>query len=826
MLSTVLRSFENAVREKNMDIKSLISKLTLEEKAALLQGATTWTTKSVDRLNIPSVFLSDGPVGLRKQAGAADHLGLNASVPATCFPTAATMANSWDIELAEQLGAALGREAAANDVQVVLGPGLNIKRSPLCGRNFEYFSEDPHLSGEMAAAYVRGIQSQGVAACPKHFAVNSQELRRMSMDSVLDERTLREIYLAGFEKAICEGGAKTLMTSYNMVNGSYANENTHLLSDILRGEWKFGGLVMTDWGGDNDHTEGVRAGSNLVMPAPGADCAIALVEDVRSGRISESVLDERLAESLSVIFELKEAAKSAPSDFDKDAHHAIARKCAEGSVVLLDNDGILPLDNNARVAIIGDFAKLPRYQGAGSSQVNATRLDNLYDLLSERLTVTGYAKGYDRKSPAPDAKLIAEATSVAKNADTVLLCVGLEEILESEGVDRSHMNLSESQTALINAVCGANTNVILVLFGGSPFVMPARELYRAAIHGYLGGQAGAAAMADAIVGAINPSGKLNESWPNVLEDNPSYPYFPSSQRTSEYREGMYVGYRYYESAGVPVRYPFGYGLSYTTFEYSDIELSENQVSFTLTNTGKLSGAEVSQIYLSCKSGRVYRPKKELRHFAKTYLEAGESRRITITLNPRDFSYYNVTESKWDTEDADYEILVGASVSDIRLSATIHVSGSNLTHTYPACYTNADIKNVSDADFERLLGRPIPNGSWSGLLTENDAICQLYYAKSGLARLVYKVLTSLKNKSEAKGKPDLNILFIYNMPFRAIAKMSGGMVSRKMVDDIILIVNGHFCRGIGRVIVDFFRNLSAGNKFAKLLESGTKEGTQA
>lgn len=809
-----------------MDIRSLISKLTLEEKAALLQGATTWTTKSVDRLNIPSVFLSDGPVGLRKQAGAADHLGLNASVPATCFPTAATMANSWDIELAEQLGAALGREAAANDVQVVLGPGLNIKRSPLCGRNFEYFSEDPHLSGEMAAAYVRGIQSQGVAACPKHFAVNSQELRRMSMDSVLDERTLREIYLAGFEKAICEGGAKTLMTSYNMVNGSYANENTHLLSDILRGEWKFGGLVMTDWGGDNDHTEGVRAGSNLVMPAPGADCAIALVEDVRYGRISESVLDERLAESLSVIFELKEAAKSAPSDFDKDAHHAIARKCAEGSVVLLDNDGILPLDKGARVAIIGDFAKLPRYQGAGSSQVNATRLDNLYDLLSERLTVTGYAKGYDRKSPAPDAKLIAEATSVANNADTVLLCVGLEEILESEGVDRSHMNLSESQTALINAVCGANTNVILVLFGGSPFVMPARELYRAAIHGYLGGQAGAAAMADAIVGAINPSGKLNESWPNVLEDNPSHPYFPSSQRTSEYREGMYVGYRYYESAGVPVRYPFGYGLSYTTFEYSDIDLSENQVSFTLTNTGKLSGAEVSQIYLSCKSGRVYRPKKELRHFAKTYLEAGESRRITITLNPRDFSYYNVTESRWDIEDADYEILVGASVSDIRLSATIHLSGSNQTPTYPACYTNADIKNVSDADFESLLGRPIPNGSWSGLLTENDAICQLYYAKSGLARLVYKVLTSLKNKSEAKGKPDLNILFIYNMPFRAIAKMSGGMVSRKMVDDILLIVNGHFCRGIGRAIVDFFRNLSAGNKFAKLLESGTKEGTQA
>ena len=795
-----------------MDIKSLIANLTLEEKAALLQGATTWTTHGVPRLEIPSVFLSDGPVGLRKQAGAADHLGLNESVPATCFPSAATMANSWDISLGEELGRALGKEAAVNDVQIVLGPGLNIKRSPLCGRNFEYFSEDPYLSGQMASAYVKGIQSSGVAACPKHFAVNSQELRRMSMDSVVDERTLREIYLSGFESAIKEGGAMTLMTSYNMVNGSYANENTHLVSDILRGEWGFNGLVVTDWGGDNNHTEGVRAGSNLVMPAPGADCAIGLINDVKNGVIAESVLDERLEETLTTIYKLVENKANSSKNYDIPTHHSVAKRCAEGSIVLLDNDGILPLSEGASVAIIGDFAKAPRYQGAGSSQVNPTGLDNLYDCLSGRVNITGYAKGYDRKNPDPVKKLISEAVAVASVSDTVLLCVGLEEILESEGVDRTHMSLSNSQQTLIREVCAVNKKVILVLFGGSPFVMPERSLYRAAIHGYLGGQAGASAMADALLGVVNPSGKLNESWPLCLEDNPSYPYFPSKERTAEYREAMYVGYRYYESAGVDVRYPFGYGLSYTTFEYSDLKASADEVSFTITNTGSRAGAEVSELYISCKGGKVYRPKKELRAFSKTYLEPGESKRVTLTLSDRAFSYYNVEKSAWDIEEADYEILVGASACDIRLSATIHLNGSSPKHTSPDCYLNADIKSVSDSDFEKLLGRAIPDGKWGGELTENDAICQLYYAKSGLARLVYKVLTSIKNKSEAKGKPNLNVLFIYNMPFRAISKMSGGMVSAKMVEDILLIVNGHFFRGFGRVIRDFFRNLKVGKEF--------------
>ena len=801
-----------------MDIREIISKLTLEEKAALLQGKTTWTTRDVERLGIPSIFLSDGPVGLRKQAGKGDHLGLNASVPATCFPTAATMANSWDTELGEELGRTLGAEAAANDVHMVLGPGLNIKRSPLCGRNFEYFSEDPYLSGKMAASYVKGIQSMGPAACPKHFAVNSQELRRMSMDSVVDERTMREIYLSGFEMAIKEGGAKTIMTSYNMVNGSYANESQHLVSDILRDDFGFCGLVVTDWGGDNNHTEGVRAGSNLVMPAPGPDCALGLIDDVNSGKISEKVLDDRLFELLSVVFELHDNVAKSKKHFDRYEHHKVARRCAEGSIVLLDNDGILPLSKGDSVAIIGDFAKTPRYQGAGSSQVNPTFIDNLYDCLADQLNITGYAQGFDRKDPNPNAKLIAEAVEVARNAETVLLCVGLDEILESEGMDRLHMELSRSQKKLINDVTAVNKNVVLVLSGGSPFVMPRREVYRAAIHGYLGGQAGASAMADAIMGIVNPSGKLNESWPHFLEHNPSYNYYPSKERTSEYREGLYVGYRYYDTAGIGVRYPFGYGLSYTTFEYSDLEIEGRDVSFTITNTGDRQGSEVAEVYVGKPDSAYYRPRKSLGAFAKVHLKAGESRRVTLTLEDYAIRYFDVETDSWQIEGGEYVIYVGASVSDIRLLGTMNISGDKFTHRDPECYYKADIRNVSDSDYEKLLDRPIPDGKWGGDLTENDAICQLYYAKLGFARFIYRVLTSLKDKAEAKGKPDLNILFIYNMPFRAIAKMSGGIISKRMVDDILVMVNGNFFKGFGKLISDLVANLKANSEFNKKLQN--------
>ena len=803
-----------------MNVESYISKLTLEEKAAMLQGWTTWTTRKIDRVQIPEIFLSDGPTGLRKQEGASDHLGLNASVPATCFPTSATVANTWDPTLAEACGRALGVEAASHDVNVVLGPGLNMKRSPLCGRNFEYYSEDPYLAGKMAAGFVRGIQEAGIAACPKHFAVNSQETRRMAMDSVVDERTLREIYLTGFEMAVREGGAKTIMTSYNMVNGVYANENTHLLTDILKNEWGFDGFVVTDWGGDNDHVEGVRAGSALVMPAPGPNCAADLVDAVNAGRIPESALDDRLREILPVIFSTTEAVRNAPKTFDVDAHHAIARKTAESAIVLLDNDGILPLSADTKVAVIGDFGVNPRYQGAGSSQVNPTKLENLKDcLIANGMTVTGYAQGFDRRDPAPKQELIDEAVQVAQAGDVVLLCVGLDDIAESEGLDRMTMKMSQSQYALIDAVCAVSKNVVLVLSGGSPFVMPERDKYRAAIHGYLGGQAGAGAMADALIGKVNPSGKLNETWPLALEENPSYPYYPAKERTAEHREGLYIGYRYFDTTGIPVRYPFGYGLSYTTFDYSDIQADAKSVTFTVTNTGDRDGAEVAQVYVSCRNGQVFRPKKELKGFAKVFLKAGESKTVTVELDDKAFRYFNVKTNAWEVETANYDICVAANVSDVKLTATIRVFGTDAPNPYEGldCYKTGHIMNVSDADFEALLGRPIPDGSWTGELQANDAICQLYYAKSAPARWIGNLLKNMKEKADASGKPDLNILFIYNMPFRALPKMAGGLMDMKMVDDIVFLVNGHFWRGLGRLIVDFFKNLSRNGAFNKKLE---------
>ncbi len=790
-----------------MTVDEIISRLTLEEKALLLQGKTMWTTWDIPRLNIPSIFLADGPHGMRKQAGAGDHLGLNASVPATCFPTAATMANSWDTTLGEQLGAALGEEAAAQRVHAVLGPGVNMKRSPLCGRNFEYFSEDPYLAGKMAAAYVRGIQSSGPSACPKHFAVNSQETRRMAMDAVLDERTLREIYLTGFEIAVKEGKPKALMTSYNMVNGVYANENAHLLTDILRGEWHYEGFVMTDWGGDNDHTEGVRAGSELVMPAPGPDAAIGLAEDVRAGKIDESVLDERLRAMLPQVLSLHETVAGKPEAFDAQAHHALARKCAAESIVLLENDGTLPLKAGTKVALIGDFAAKPRYQGAGSSMVNPTRVDSLADCISgSGLDVIGAARGYVRTGAKAIPGLIEEAVALAKQADVTLLCMGLDEISESEGLDREHMEIPQGQKDLLAALHTAGARVVLVISGGAPFIMPEKGSFCAAIHGYLGGQAGAGAMIDAIMGKVNPSGKLAESWPLSLADTPAAAYYPAKERTSEYREGLFIGYRYYDTAKVPVRYPFGHGLSYTSFAYSDIQATDKAVSFTVTNVGSVPGSEVAQVYVGCKNGRVFRPLKELKGFAKVQLAPGESKRVTVALDDKAFRYFNVKTNAWEVETADYEIHAAASCEDIRLSAAVHVEGTGavLPCGELPSYESGRIAHVSDAEFEALLGHPIPDGRWSGEIGPNDALCQLYYARSGLARMLCRIQTAIVEKANARGVPNLSVLFLYNMPIRGMEKMSAGWVNRAMTKDIVRMVNGHVFRGAGRFIADFLR----------------------
>ena len=788
----------------------IIKQMTLEEKCYLFSGKDFWQTRSVERLGVPSMTLSDGPHGIRKQEGAGDQLGLNGSLPATCYPTAATIANSWDTALGEEIGEHLGTEAASQGVGTLLGPGLNIKRSPFCGRNFEYFSEDPYLAGKMAASYIRGIQKNGVAACPKHFAANSQELRRMASDSVMDERTLREIYLTGFEIAVKEGRARSIMSAYNRINGVYANENKHLLQEILRDEWGFDGFVVSDWGASNDHTEGVRAGSHLEMPTTGGDSDLELIEAVKSGRFSQELLDQRVDELLDVILSVTKSIKPLEGKpFDVEKHHAMAAKASEQSIVLLKNENnILPLKKGAKVAVIGEFAQKARYQGAGSSVVNPTRLDNAMDVVKNfDLDVAGFEAGYPRSGKG-DPAMQARAVELAKKADIVLLYIGLDEISESEGLDRSHMRLPQSQIDLIEAVAAVNPSVVAVMSAGSAVEMPWLPKCKALVHGYLCGQAGASSVLKVITGQVNPSGKLAESYPVKYEDVSAAPYFPAKERTAEYREGLYVGYRYFETANVPVLFPFGFGLSYTTFEYSDLTVTGKEATFTLKNTGKMDGAEVAQLYVSKPDGDVFRPAKELKGFTKVFLKAGESRQVTIPLDDKAFRYFNVKTNRFETEGGEWTVMIGASCADIRLSGTVSVKGTQAASPYDkakfAKYFSGDIKSVSDAEFEALLGRPIPDGHWSGTLDMNDAICQLYYAKSWIARKVYKIMTNMLNKSIQKGEPDLNITFIYNMPFRGIAKMAGGMCTMEMAEGILTIVNGHFFKGLGAVIGGFFR----------------------
>ena len=797
----------------------LLKKLTLEEKCALLSGAETFKTRGMPEHGIPQIWLSDGPHGLRKQAGESDHLGLNPSVPATCFPTASAVANSWDAALGEEIGAALGEEAAAQEVSVVLGPGLNMKRNPLCGRSFEYFSEDPYLAGKLAAGYIRGIQSKGVAACPKHFAVNSQETRRMASDSIVDERTLREIYLTGFEIAVKEGHPRSIMSSYNLVNGTYANENKHLLMEILRGEWGFDGAVITDWGGSNDHALGVKNGSTLEMPAPGGDSVRELLAAVESGKISESDIDARLSELLPLVFDTKAALDAAPREFDAAAHHALARRAAEESLVLLKNEGsLLPLAAGAKVAVIGDFAKNPRYQGAGSSMVNSTQVDVLLDkLINSELNVIGYQQGFDRHGK-PDAALQKSACELATQADTVVLCMGLDEIAESEGLDRSNLRLAQNQVDLLQAVAAVNPKIVVVLYSGSVVETPWLDNCQALLYAALGGQAGAGAVADALTGKVNPCGKLAETWPLAYADVPSAADFATRRKTVEYREGLYIGYRYFTTAEKAVRFPFGYGMSYTTFAYSDMAADEQGVSLTVTNTGSVAGTEIVQLYVAKKDSELFRPVKELKGFARVTLAPGEKQRITIMLDDKAFRFWNVKANRWEIEGGEYELLVGASVEDIRLCEKISVHGTATVHPYEDvdldCYYKGDVLSVSDADFEKLLGHPIPNGKTK--IDRNLTLGELNHARSPLGWLVWLVLTILLDASYKRGKPDLNILFQYNMPLRALAKMTNGAISMGMVDGIVMELQGFWILGLVRVIYEAIKNVVLNAQMEKRL----------
>jgi beta-glucosidase len=788
------------------------AELSLLEKAALLSGADVWQTRGIPRLGVPQIWMSDGPHGLRRQPGDADHLGVGESEPAVCFPTAATVANSWDERLAEEIGAALGREASARGVHVLLGPGLNIKRSPLGGRNFEYLSEDPELSGRMAAAYVRGVQSEGVAATPKHFAANSQELRRLVSDSVVDERTLREIYLTGFEIVVREAGPWALMSSYNLVNGTHAHQNRHLLTEILRDEWGFDGAVISDWGGADDPAASVAAGGTIEMPSPGFESAREIVRAVAGGAVAVELLDARVAEVLRLVRRV--TARPEAATLDEAAHHALARRAAAAGAVLLRNErDVLPLAPGTRVLLVGAFAESPRYQGAGSSIVNPTRLSTLLESIGgTSLSLAGYAPGF-ALGAAPDEALIREAVRAAADAEVVVLALGLPDADESEGLDRPHLQLPAAQLATLRAVAATGTPVVVVLAGGGPVEMPWLAQTTAVVHGYLGGQAGAEALWDVLTGAAEPGGRLAETVPVALADDPTATIFPAEGRTAEYREAMYVRYRFHASAGVASAFPFGFGLSYTRFAYADLSVTRDAATFTVANVGARAGSEVAQLYVR-RSGTsaVHRPDRELKGFAKLHLSPGERVRVTIPFGERTFRFFDVRSDRFEVEQGRYEILVGPHSAELPLSATLAVSGTVSAGELPAAlaaYARAEVRDVPDAAFHALLGRTPPASGWEGVppFEVNTPLDQVRKSPSALVRFAFGFLERRKRRADAAPHPDLDTLFIYYAPFRTLHKMTAGAATRPVTEAVVQIANGRVLRGAARAV----RALIAGRR---------------
>jgi beta-glucosidase len=678
----------------NRNLKAMIAEMSVDEKASLCSGLNFWRTKPLERLGIPSIMLTDGPHGLRKQeGGSGDHLGIGDSVPSTCFPSGSALAASWDVELIERIGAAIGEECQAENVHIVLGPALNIKRSPLCGRNFEYFSEDPYLSAEMAASHIRGVQSQGVGTSVKHYAVNNQEHRRMSIDAVVDERTLREIYLPGFEGAVKQSQPWTVMAAYNKVNGTYATEHPYLLTDILRGEWGFNGFVVSDWGAVNERVASLAAGLELDMPGNGGYSDKKIVDAVQSGELSEEILDQAVERLLTIIFKAVDNQKEDAS-FDQMEHHQLARKAAAECMVLLKNDdGILPLRKQGRIAVIGEMANKPRYQGGGSSHIVPTKVDlPLQELCSLADQVEWiYAQGYELASDNWNETLVEEAVSVAKAADVAIVFAGLPDRYESEGYDRKHMRMPDIHNRLIEAIVEVQPNLVVVLSNGSPVEMPWIGRVKAVLEAYLGGQAAGGAIADLLMGETNPSGKLAETFPIDNRNNPSHFNFPGEEDEVIYREGLLVGYRYYDTKAIKPLFALGHGLSYTRFEYTGITLDKQeitdletvQVNVNVKNTGELAGKEIVQLYVKDVHSTVARPEKELKGFRKVHLEPGEEKSVTFTLDKRSFAYYNTVLKDWHVETGDFEILVGGSSDQIMLTTALKVKS---TVTPPRVYT--------------------------------------------------------------------------------------------------------------------------------------------
>lgn len=745
------------------DLKKIVSEMTLEEKAGMCSGLDFWHLKEVEHLGIPKVMVSDGPHGLRKQDEKGDHLGINDSIKAVCFPPAVLSACSFDRGLMEEMGKAIGREAQANDVSVVLGPAVNIKRSPLCGRNFEYYSEDPYLAGEIAAAFVKGVQSQHVGTSIKHFAANNQEYRRMSSSSEVDERTLREIYFPAFETAVKKAQPYTFMCSYNQINGTFASENKWLLTDVLRGEWGFKGYVMSDWGAVNDRVKGLEAGLELEMPASGGDNDAMIVKAVKDGALEEKILDQAVERILRIIFEYADHRK--PQEFTMEKDHEEAQHIAEESMVLLKNENhILPLKTSEKAAFIGGFARNPRFQGGGSSHINCFKTTNVLDSVPCDAQVV-YAEGFPADRDFYDKALADEAVKAAAEADKAVIFAGLPESFESEGYDRSHMRLPECQNRLITEILKVQPNTVIVLHNGSPVEMPWLGEIKGLLETYLGGQAGGAAAANILYGKINPSGKLAETMPLKLSDNPSYLNFGGGEKV-EYREGIFVGYRYYDTKEMDVAFPFGYGLSYTTFAYSNLKLSmENptekdtvMVSADVTNTGKSAGKEVVQLYIRDLTGSAIRPEKELKGFEKVFLEPGETKTVTMELNKRSFAWYNTELHDWFAASGDYEILVGASSRDIRLTETLHLNSSQRLpmHVHMNTTLGELLRNPETAEAAKKLIQKYLSGE-AGSEAASEAVSE-----------------------------EMTMAMTDSMPLRALMGFAG--VSRKELDSVIEKLN--------------------------------------
>lgn len=798
------------MKEKALELLGL---MTLEEKAGLCSGDDFWHLKPVERLGLSRIMVTDGPHGLRKQSGDTDHVGLNKSVSATCFPTASATASSWDTSLMSKMGEALGDECLQENVAVILGPGANIKRSPLCGRNFEYISEDPYLTGHMAASLINGIQSKGIGTSLKHFVMNNQEARRMTIDAVVDERAQREIYMTGFEIAVKNAQPWTVMCSYNKVDGKYLSDHEFLLKNVLKDEWGHEGIVVTDWGACNDRVEGIKAGMELEMPSSGGRNDAKIIEAVKDGSLSEQDLDQAVLRIIELILKSQSSQKDGYR-YDIDAHHTLAREIAANSAVLLKNESVLPLKKDVKIAVIGEFAKKPRYQGAGSSIINPHKVDNVCETFSEEGIDYIYAKGYSLTQKKSDAILIEEAKQVAKEAEYAVVFVGLTDDYESEGFDREHLRIPESHEQLVDEVSAINPNTIVVLQNGAPIEMPWIHKVSGLLEMYLHGQNGAGAVYDLLFGDVNPSGKLAETFPISLEDNSSYHYFPGDAKTVEHRESIYVGYRYYDTAKKDVLFPFGHGLSYTEFEYSDLKVIKSnelsyEVSCNITNIGKVFGQEIVQLYVGNNESDIFKAEKELKAFDKIALQPGETKTVKFTLAKRSFAYYNIDISDWHVDNGVYTIKIGSSSRDLRLHESVEIIGKddipvpNYKTSTPSYYGLSDEAfKIDEDEFQNLYGKPLPkrHREPGDAFTETSTMTEI--SEKFIGRLLYN---KIKKQAEAmfdngevdveEGNKAMLDAMLADMPLRALGMMGGDQLPKYFVEALVLILNGKRLKGI-------------------------------